>query len=607
LQLLTVLCASNPVFVSGDRRVSLAGLLVKTLSGVSPGAQRGRLEALRLLCEGLDNLAGDAAQASLVPEMLAEVVLCVKSGSKKVRNAALGVMLALASRFADCGDGSVADLGGREVESKLFEAFPPSSPDVAASLAAPDGTLTTGPSLSAFLRMLIGALAAGDPSTQAGALVSLARVVLEHSERDVVQRATPRLVALSLLLLPQAACTPEVARAVMLLCRVALRVVTVGMASCLMGPIVSCTLRTPSRLRSKVALTVRNLLDVSVRRFGEGAVAPFVGAEDATLFKYVTKMRRRSNRKRLGVRAGAQSLEEDEEAAAGQEEEAAGEDFVGFGEPSSSSGLRRADGKFIVGGATAQRVQAAARKEQERSKSGNDRVFDDLLADDDEDAMAMTTALSEHPGESRSVVSRRAVGRGLVAEAASGKAWIRVDDENPTNLLDDRALAQVISTDPGSALGRKRAREEQSVRRSKADVAAGIRVNADGRVVVSSSAAELAAAHDSDLDSDDEIVGKEGLTRARRDAARASSRGRAEAKPTRRPDSKHSASAYKNRKAAGDALHKGQALEPYAFVPLEKKGASMVGKFESVTASTMGSRKASKRQSAAKRVKPSVQ
>ncbi len=604
-----------------------------------------------------------------MPAILAEVVLCAKSSSKRVRRAALTVVLTLADLHAAQGEGCLAQLGGADAEAAVAAAsasagleLPPrptgfetetstgssdaasmdltastGSSAAAAAAAAPASASAaappTGPSLAAFLRTLMAGYASPDASLRAASALCAARVIFEHSDKPIVLAALPRIVGTTALLLRTA--TPEVARAAILFDRIALRVASPPLARALVPAILASVFSAPDAARRRIRPPTRNLLDVVVRRFGEQAAAPHVPASDVALFKYVAKMRRRTDRKR------SNHLDQVREAAAaaaredgGMADAASAAALAADGEASAPA-VATADGRYRVGGERAARIAAAAAQAASAKANGGaggasrerDEAFEELLEDDEEEAMAMTAAMTEAgagAGGGKSVVTSRR--GGLAAEAAAGRAWLVGEGSNPTDLLDAGEVARVLSSDPAAARRVKRNRDADEAiesRRRRKDAEAGVRLSADGKVVVTMGDAEGegAAAVDEggEADSDDEVVGREGLTKARRQSAKAggsssggagaaassrgrggrdargsgsgSGRGRGQEKA---PRGHHTGEAFRSKSGKGDARRKGQTLEPYAYVPLTG-GTAVLGKFDGVTASTMGSRKASKR------------
>jgi hypothetical protein len=540
------------------------------------------------------------------------------------------------------------------------------------------------------LGVLVQGYSSADAGMRSASVLCIARVLFEQSELELVSRgALPRLVLATLSLLPEA--PPEVARAVILFVRIALRIAAPPVASGLVPSICRVIFSTDSAIRRRIRLPLRNLLDVLVRRFSEAAVRPYVPVDDAALFRYVVRMRRRVEKKQQShldqIRQasaadadadGAGGLTADgamralQSALTGETEAAASSRAAGVLGGVSLAPSVGGDGRFVVGGDKAARIAAAVRAASApgAARSDRDEAFEELLNDDgDEEAMAMTAAMTEADhgtgagmssarGAGTVVTARSARRAGLAARALAGQTWlVGGRGTDPTDLLDSTALAGALTTDPRAAARQgKRGRAELEKRRRDKDLSVGVAVTEEGVVVVTAddavrdaSGAPVTAAavarggtvadNDDDMDSDDEIVGRDGLTASRRAGARAmggrrgrggasasssagagrsASRGRGRgegaaggARGGRGPErgrsargrtDPHGGKAYKNKSGKGDARRSGQALEPYAYVPLSG-GGNMTGKFGDVTASTMGSRKAGKRSASASRGK----
>lgn len=577
-QLVVSLLASHRALASShEHEARVSAILGAPIAALAPSALRGRLVCLRLAAESLD--LRSALGSARADAILAEAILQVKASSSKVRAAALEIILSLAGAFAEISEGSPAVLG----------------------VAHPMGDVAVGsPSLALFLTKLAGSMAAApSTSSRAGAVIALARVAFEFSESALIQTVLPRLTEVVLLLLREG--VAELSRAVLQFCRVVVSALPPRESKALIPSIVPALLSWSGSSRKRVHLTLRNLLDRLVRRFGEESVRPHVPAVDEKLFLYVCRMRRRADR----VRA-----------------------------------LRSAETEVLTS-----------------NKAERSTVFDALIAEDEEGELetigpgaasildgSVAAPRRRDAQTAASGAKSRASAAGRSGAAPAAQTWLRSDDAEPADLLERGAVARLIATDR-RALRSKRGRDDEESRQAALEryaAAAGIRFRADGKLEITGDASSDEGSprgddgdDDDDDDSGDEAVGRPGLRpvhgpaaassramadddddddddaggrKSRPDKVKASvrrttdRRGRSSREPMRstsRPKARGSGtdgSAYRSKKGAGDALRKGQTLEPYAYVPLHMKsvsgggGNSDLGRFDAVTASTMGRR-----------------
>jgi ribosomal RNA-processing protein 12 len=158
------MCSCHSDWVK-ENLYDVATLLRSSLLTVTSSAKKSRLRSLGKVVQLLDEKVPE--QLSLMPELLGEVMLCLKESNKRARSAAFDLIVIMSRKMQTCGD---------------------KNPKGAANLGE-------------FIKMVIAGLAATTPHMRSATVLALARLVFEYKTHPTVLEMAPTILKLTLMLL----------------------------------------------------------------------------------------------------------------------------------------------------------------------------------------------------------------------------------------------------------------------------------------------------------------------------------------------------------------------------------------------------------------------
>lgn len=184
----------------------------------------------------------------------------------------------------------------------------------AAAAAGPEGATSSSlppPSLTEFLRMVLGGLGASTPHMRSASLLALSRLVYDWAHTAAVHSLLPALTGTVLLLLREK--SREVAKAVVGFAKVVASVAPPAELEGLVPELVTGLLAWSGESKNRIRLKIKGILTRLVRKVGWEAVAAHVPSDDAPLLAHMRKQAERKGRKKVAAQTARL------EAAAGGE------------------------------------------------------------------------------------------------------------------------------------------------------------------------------------------------------------------------------------------------------------------------------------------------
>lgn len=390
-KVLTVLVRCHPVFVNSPEALDNLLLCIRsTQSQCSSGAKRARLALLLHITQALS--IATIGHLNAIGNFMGDVLLCVKEASKRTRDAALDVLVGMAAKMLEGGEGSL------------------------------DATVAASFSLGTFLKMILAAVTTETPHIRSAAVVCLGRVVYEYSGAEIVLRMLSEVMP-SILLLFQSP-DREVVKVAIMFLRVALATMESSAFEALLPSIMhSVFVSAGGETRNKLRSRTRVLIERIVQKFGADSIAALIPADDIPLLRHIRKQKRRADRRKNN--GSQRKTHKDFEQLFGSDDqtEAEGLDEGGSDGDAGFDEMPRAR-------ATASAPYKRGRTSEADATAGgkavsDDQVFVDLEALDAKEAEAALKHLQK-PGSGRrdkgSVGGGTAASRGAKSRATGASA-----------------------------------------------------------------------------------------------------------------------------------------------------------------------------------------
>eukprot|EP00742_Colponemidia_sp_Colp-10_P007043 GILJ01007559.1.p1 GENE.GILJ01007559.1~~GILJ01007559.1.p1 ORF type:complete len:1269 (-),score=253.53 GILJ01007559.1:82-3888(-) len=229
---------------AGDIR----GALTESLANCSISAKKARLLCIRQYLARMPS-----SQLSIVPEILPEVLVCMKDNNIKAKRASFDILI---------------DLGRKMLEAGAFQHF---------------------------LQMVLGGLAGSSPHMKSATVIGLSRLLYEFSN-NVDGAVISELIQTVLLLLKEK--SREVCKSVLGFLKVAVFSIPLSMLNDLLPTVMTGMLVWVGDNRNHFRMKIRFLLEKLIKKLGYETVLSLVPEEHKKLLWHIKKMKDRSQRAR---------------------------------------------------------------------------------------------------------------------------------------------------------------------------------------------------------------------------------------------------------------------------------------------------------------------
>jgi ribosomal RNA-processing protein 12 len=494
------ICQKHQQFVTEPERLSeLSELLIGSLMTCQVSARHLRLKCMTMVVAGFSS--SNKEQMEIIPKAMGEVLLCLKDSNGKAREAAYQLLLATAKVMDD---------------------------------------------MTAYFKIIAGALAAQTPHMRSAAVMAMSRLVFEYARTDsTVQALLPMMLQTVVVLFDEN--SREVIKSVVGFVRVSVAAMSPEQLEPLLPGVVEGLLKYhkgKERFRDKIKIIIKKL----VRVYGYDRLMPLVPESDTRLLTHMRKLDERAKRRKAAQRADGNTEEHndfDEMMESDEEDSDDGRTLM-----TGATGLT----KFTeMTGRTGKSMHTIAleklQKESNRSKSGSTvasgRSKIDgprLKSDKDGEVLDMLD-----PSMSKSV-------RFAIEEGDE-------DGDSDDGMMEFDELGRLLVRDD---------LEEESERRQ-------------------------ATIHDDDEDDQIESRGVKKRKLSKFESAKIARDEAKKKKMTKNLEVRALGAAYKSKKAGGDVQKRGQKFEPYAFVPLDGKSYTKKNRRKAVESMSTVVRGSSKR------------
>lgn len=244
------ICQHYTSFVTAKARLNeIIDLLMGSSISLQVSARHMRLKCIKLIVEGLDN--ENKAHMDIIPNVVGEVLLCLKDANGKTRESAYQLLMAMAQVKDDMTD---------------------------------------------YLKIIVGALGAQTTHMRSAAVMALSRVVFEYARVDhEVQSLLPSLLQTVVVLFDEN--SREVIKSVIGFVRISVAALQKEALEPLLADVVGGLMkfnRGKGRFRSKIKIILKRL----VKTFGYEAITPLVPQSDTRLLTHMRKLAERSARRK---------------------------------------------------------------------------------------------------------------------------------------------------------------------------------------------------------------------------------------------------------------------------------------------------------------------
>ena len=244
------ICQHYTSFATAKSRLNeIIDLLIGSSISLQVSARHMRLKCIKLIVEGLDNQ--NKTHMDVIPNIVGEVLLCLKDANGKTRESAYQLLMAMAQVKDDMTD---------------------------------------------YLKIIVGALGAQTTHMRSAAVMALSRVVFEYARVDhTVQLLLPSLLQTVVVLFDEN--SREVIKSVIGFVRVSVAALQKEALEPLLADVVGGLMkfnRGKGRFRSKIKIILKRL----VKTFGYEAITPLVPQSDTRLLTHMRKLAERSARRK---------------------------------------------------------------------------------------------------------------------------------------------------------------------------------------------------------------------------------------------------------------------------------------------------------------------
>jgi len=268
------LCEHYTQFIVGEKLNEVIELMVGSLMTCQIAARSVRLHCLEYVVNGLD--CKNSKQMAIIPQMMGEVLLCLKDSNAKTRESAYQVLLGM-SRLHQRASGSLQE----------------------------------------FFTIILGALGGQTPQMRSAAVMALSRLVFEYArDDDDVQELLPSLLQTVMVLFDEN--SREVIKSVIGFVRISVA----AMKSWQLEPLLADLLeglfkydKGKGRFRSKIKIILKKLVKI----YGYEKLSPLV--PEGRLVNHMRKMDERAKRRKEALKAQGLEAESDFEGMMDSDED----------------------------------------------------------------------------------------------------------------------------------------------------------------------------------------------------------------------------------------------------------------------------------------------
>lgn len=244
------ICQHYTDFATSTARLDeIIELLIGSTIALQISARNMRLKCLAFIIEGLDR--SNKTQMDAIPNIVGEVLLCLKDANSKTRESAYQLLLTI---------GKVKD------------------------------------DMTEFFQIIVGGLGAQTTHMRSAAVMALSRIVFEYARDDItVQSLLPSLLQTVTVLFDEN--SREVIKSVIGFVRVSIAALNKDQLEPLLPEVVTGLMkfnRGKGRFRSKIKIIMKRL----VKKFGYEALLPLVPASDTRLLTHMRKLSERAARRK---------------------------------------------------------------------------------------------------------------------------------------------------------------------------------------------------------------------------------------------------------------------------------------------------------------------
>ncbi|TPX37629.1 hypothetical protein SmJEL517_g00697 [Synchytrium microbalum] len=513
------------------------------VANCASGSKKARLGCLGRIVEAIP-VSEAPILLAFIPQVLGEVLLGTKEASEKARVASYECLVSMGRKMLECGqedddDTLWGDIGEEEDDEDMESA---ADADKAANAMETDDKPTAVRKLSfkEYLMMVVAGLTDSSAHMQSASISSLSRLLFEF--KDFLSESIVKEILTAVLFFVESP-QREVVKAALGFVKVAIVALAPEILEGHLEIIITAILKHSRDTRSHFRQKVRHIIERLIRRFSFEAVEGFIPEPDRKLLSNIRKRRERSKRQK--------AVERHNESAAGV--------------------LDDLDDDVLPTGSALAKSRASRQKE-----------FEDVLHDSDSDLNSDNEDLDDYLPE--------ALRDGSTQRGRKSGTSIREDQQDVLDFLDPQIVSRVSSTNA------KRSKSTSKPSTSKSN---NFSTSNDGRMVFADSDEEEAAnakpvapdyykqsregesaftrmadgrikfakfnKRKRDADDDDEEMEEGGGNAGSKRNNIGKKRGRGD---SGRPFG----SDYKAKHAGGDVKRKGKP-DPYAYIPLNRKGA----------------------------------
>ena len=204
----------------------------------------------------------DSTQLSLLPELLGEVMLCLKESNKRARGAAFDLIVCMAKKMDNAGRIN-------------------SSGDA---------------NLAEFIKMVLGGLAGTTPHMRSASVLALARLVFEYKTNETLLEVAPTILKLALMLLHEK--SREVIKSVLGFTKVMISALDVESLRPFLADICAGILEWSGDTKNRFRQKIRHILERLVKKFDYNTVLSHVPEADVKLMSHIKKTKERALKKK---------------------------------------------------------------------------------------------------------------------------------------------------------------------------------------------------------------------------------------------------------------------------------------------------------------------
>lgn len=271
------ICQHYTSFATATERLNeIIELLIGSSIALQISARHMRLKCIKFIVDGFQS--GNKAQMDVIPNMMGEVLLCLKDSNGKTRESAYQLLLSMAAVKED---------------------------------------------MTEYLQIVVGALGAQTTHMRSAAVMALSRLVFEYARVDVtVQSLLPSLLQTVVVLFDEN--SREVMKSVIGFVRVSVAALNKDQLEPLLPEVVGGLMkfnRGKGRFRSKIKIILKRL----VKTFGYEVITPLVPSSDSRLLTHMRKLAERAaRRKAANVQDGHTTVGEFDDLMDSDEEDSDG-------------------------------------------------------------------------------------------------------------------------------------------------------------------------------------------------------------------------------------------------------------------------------------------